>query len=356
MRAQHISSFGGLGTSWDTLAEACPTAHPQYLAEWLEPWWDHLGRGDADWYAVEVRDGSATVAVAPLMLTRRRARGLVALRELRWIGEGLSDQSDVLSARDHRAAGETIGRHLLARSRDWDELRLAAVPAGSPAVAGVLKPLADTRSCDVTVRAAPSYYVDTSTGDWEAYLLTTSKKFVRRDLPRVRRRLAELGEVHLERDACPCVGRLLAIARDVHGARQRELGRPSILDEERQRAFLRDALEGLRRRGLLTAYVLRVGGKEAAYLIGFEMKRVFYAWNMAHHPDFGGASPGKALWASAIQRCFEAEHIDEFNMMRGDTEYKLKWTRASHELLDIRVRNLTTARSATLNALRRRQP
>jgi len=107
---------------------------------------------------------------------------------------------------------------------------------------------------------------------------------------------------------------------------------------------------------VLTAWVLRVGGKEAAYLIGFEMKRVFYAWNMAHHPDFGGASPGKVLWASAIQSCFEADDIDEFNMMRGDTAYKLKWTSASRDLLDIRVRNLSTARSAAVNALRKRRP
>ena len=40
-------------------------------------------------------------------------------------------------------------------------------------------------------------------------------------------------------------------------------------------------------------------------------------------------------------------------MMRGDTEYKLKWTSTSRDLLDIRVRNLATGRSALLNRLRR---
>ena len=119
------------------------------------------------------------------------------------------------------------------------------------------------------------------------------------------------------------------------------------------RVFLTEALEGLRRQGLLSVWTLRVGSDVGGYLMGFETGGVFYAWNMAHNPAYNSASPGKALWASAIQGCFDDGTLDEFNMMRGDTDYKLKWTGTSRELLDIRVRNLSTTRSALLNKLRR---
>jgi CelD/BcsL family acetyltransferase involved in cellulose biosynthesis len=142
-------------------------------------------------------------------------------------------------------------------------------------------------------------------------------------------------------------------AAAIHRARQDELGRESGLADERYAAFVAEALEGLRRLGMLSVWTLHVGQDIGAYLIGFETGGVFYAWNMAHNPAYSAVSPGKVLWASAIQGCFEDKTINEFNMMRGDTDYKLKWTNASRDLLDVRVRNLATARSALLNRLRR---
>ena len=99
----------------------------------------------------------------------------------------------------------------------------------------------------------------------------------------------------------------------------------------------------------------RVGGRLASYLVGFEAWGVLYAWNIAHDPSYGAASPGKALLGSVIEECFSDRAIKEFNIMRGDTAYKRKWTGTTRDLLDIRVRNLATVRSSLLNRLRRPQ-
>jgi CelD/BcsL family acetyltransferase involved in cellulose biosynthesis len=355
MSTAWVTSLDALSTEWDRLATVCPTSHPQYLFDWVEPWCRHIGSRQHTLRILKVEEAGRTVAFAPLMLVRRRVRGGITLRELHWLAAGLTDQHDVLSDGDAGAAGRAAARAVIADRAAWDELRLANVPAGSEAVEAMVTELRSGMKCAVTVRTAPCYYVDTSNGDWEKYLETTSKKFVRRDLPRVRRRLAELGEVSIRRDRTADIGSLMHSASLIHQARQDELGRESGLADPATRAFFTEALERFRERGLLVVWTLRVGDDMGGYLIGFQAGRVFYAWNMAHNPAYSSASPGKVLWASAIQDCFEDEAIDEFNMMRGDTEYKLKWTAVSRDLLDIRVKNLSTLRSATLNRLRKQE-
>ena len=338
---------------WDELARVCSTAHPQYLYDWLEPWWREIGSRRNTLACVGAYQAERLVAVAPLMLVRRRSRGLASLRVLQWLGTGPSDQSDILSRADAEAAGIAVAEHLARNRRSWDELHLQCVLAGSEAVEALLNALRERVKCSTSVKSARQYYIDTG-GGWEHYLATTSKKFVRRDLPRIRRRLAELGELRIDHDRDPDIEALLRMAATIHAARQDELGRESILADSRSRAFLTETLGRLRRQGLLSVWTLRVGSDIGAYLIGFETGGVFYAWNMAHNPAYNAASPGKALWASAIEACFEDPTINEFNMMRGDTDYKLKWTNTSRELLSIRVRNLSTPRSVLLNSLRSR--
>jgi CelD/BcsL family acetyltransferase involved in cellulose biosynthesis len=348
-------SLDDVAPEWDQLATACPTCHPQYLFDWVEPWWRLIGSQRHSLRLLKVEEAGHTVALAPLMLVRRRVRWLVSLRELQWLATGPSDQHDILSAGDAAAAGRAVARRLVQDRALWDELHLDCVPASSQAVEAMLAELSAGLKCSISVKAAPCYYIDTSTGDWDQYLATTSKKFVRRDLPRVRRRLAELGELTIRQDQGVDVDRVMAMASLIHQARQDELGRESGLADLTSRAFLTEAFERFHRRGLLSVWTLGVAGDVGGYLIGFKAGGVFYAWNMAHNPAYSLASPGKVLWASAIQDCFEDRTIDEFNMMRGDTEYKLKWTNTSRDLLDIRVRNLATMRSAALNRLRRRK-
>lgn len=353
MTADFVDSLGPMRATWDELATSTPTSHPQYLLDWLEPWWDHLGSETASFCSVVITEGGETVALAPLVLIRRQARGVVTVRELRWLAMGATDQSDILSRQAPRKAGLAVGEHLCAGKARWDELHLACVPQDSESCMGMLEALRNGMKCDVAVRRDPSFFIDTSSADWAAYLLTTSKKFVRRDLPRVRRRIAELGDARVVRESNLDVDDFLAMASVVHKARQDELGRESLFSSSAYRSFVREAFRRLGKRGAITAWLLRVDQRVAAYLVGLEFRGVFYAWNMAFDPAFGGVSPGKALWASAIEGCFEDAGIREFNMMRGDTAYKSKWTQATRDLLDIRVRNMDTPRSRMLNRLRR---
>jgi CelD/BcsL family acetyltransferase involved in cellulose biosynthesis len=352
MRVETIETLEGLRQTWDRLAEACPTGHPQYLYEWIEPWWRRIGSARHTLFSLRVESDAQIVAIAPFMLVCRRVRGLAPLREIQWLATGPSDQADVLSAGSARDVGTAVAQHLIKCRRSWDELHLQCVPEESEAVLAMLDVLRSGLKCTISVKRTPNYYIDTA-GDWAAYLRTTSKKFVRRDLPRVQRRLAESGDVTVRHDREADIGGLLAQAIPVHRARQHELRRESTLADQDYAGFVADAFEGLKDLGKLSVWVLRVGQDIAGYLVGFEAGGVFYAWNMAHNPAYGAASPGKILWAKAIEGCFEDETIHEFNMMRGDTEYKHRWTSTYRDLLNIRVRNLATARSAFLNGLRR---
>jgi CelD/BcsL family acetyltransferase involved in cellulose biosynthesis len=284
----------------------------------------------------------------------RRARRVIPIREIRWLADGACDQGDILSKGDPRSVGRAVGEWLCQAHDTWDEIHLANVPADSEAVSSLVDTVRAGIACEYLTRSSPSFYIDVSTGDWHAYLATASKKFVRRDLPRIERRLAEIGEVTVTGDRTPEIGALLDDLGAIHFARQTELSRSSLYTDRLYVEFLRDALTLSTSAGRVSVWTMHVGPVIAAYLIGFIDNGVFYAWNMAHNPEFGAASPGKLLWARVIRGCFEDPAIREFSMMRGDTAYKLKWAPQSRDLLDIRVRNRSTRRSTLVNSLRRR--
>jgi CelD/BcsL family acetyltransferase involved in cellulose biosynthesis len=353
METTWLASLDGLRPEWDRLAKQSPTSHPQYLYDWVEPWWRHVGSLLHEVRVMRVEEDGRTIAIAPFMLVRRPIRNLVTLRELRWLASGPSDQSDVLAG-DARSAGRAVGFRLVDDRALWDELHLDAVRAGSPAMEAMLDTLRASMRCSVSVRSAPCYSVDTSTGDWEGYFATRGKRSVRRNLPQDRRRLEELGHVDIRQEHDLPIADLIATFAKLHEARQAELGRQSALTEETNAAFFADAFERFRNQGLLQVWTLHVGDDVGALVVGFKKDGVFYWWNITHNPIYGSGSPGTVLMARVIQACFEDKDIREFDMMRGDTPYKLKWANKSRDLLDIRVRNHATIRSAILNGLRKR--
>jgi CelD/BcsL family acetyltransferase involved in cellulose biosynthesis len=347
------TNLDDIAAEWDELAQASPTRHPHYLLDWLQPWWSCVGSKRHSLRVALVFEGERTTAIAPLMLVERRTHRLATIRELQWLAMGDTDQSDVLCATDQARAGAAVAHHLVRHQGAWDELHLSSVPEGSQAVGSLIEVLRAGLKCEVTIRRHRCLYIDAGGGDWDAHLQSTSRKF-REDLRRIRRRLEDMGELAISQSTTVDLDEFLRLATALHGVRQQELGRETRLATVEFGSFVREALERLQNRGMLLVWTLHVGDTVAAYNLGFRMGSVVYGWNMAHDPAYSSASPGKVLLASAIESCFVDESVGEFNLMRGDTDYKRKWTSTHRDLLDIRVRNFSTPRSALVNSLRRR--
>jgi CelD/BcsL family acetyltransferase involved in cellulose biosynthesis len=79
---------------------------------------------------------------------------------------------------------------------------------------------------------------------------------------------------------------------------------------------------------------LKVDDKIVGYRYGFLYKQRFYDWNTSFDPAYFQYSPGKILVGEAIRSSIE-NRIEEFDFLRGDEEYKLKWTELSRAIYEL---------------------
>jgi len=84
-------------------------------------------------------------------------------------------------------------------------------------------------------------------------------------------------------------------------------------------------------RGWLRLFVLRLDGKPAASLYGFRYGGVFYFYQSGFDPAYAKHSVGLATMALSIKAAIE-EGAEEYDLLRGDEDYKFHWTCTVREL------------------------
>jgi len=161
---------------------------------------------------------------------------------------------------------------------------------------------------------------------WEAINGDMNKDFVRRNINLARNRITRSGYWEIISNPRWDVETIISKASRIHVKRQGELGRKSFYSEELSRKFIFSVLRANEANGYLRTYWLRFENNEIAYMIGFEIKGVFYAWNMAFDSKYANFFLSKLLLFEIIRDCHNRK-LKEFNFMRGEGDYKAKWTK-----------------------------
>ena len=178
----------------------------------------------------------------------------------------------------------------------------------------------------------------------------TSRRFVRKNVNLARNRLARAGGYEVEATTSWEAERVLAEAAPLHAARQGELGRASLLSDPGGLAFLAETIRHHTGRGRFRAYWLRHRGRTIAYMLGFEERGVFHAWNMAFDPEAACFYPSRLLIHEILRDC-HARGMREFDFMRGEADYKSKWTTRGRPRTKLVVKNRTTVYGRALHFL-----
>jgi CelD/BcsL family acetyltransferase involved in cellulose biosynthesis len=200
------------------------------------------------------------------------------------------------------------------------------------------------------VRNEGRYYRVDLARPWEEVMAGTSRRFVRKNVNLARNRLARAGGYDVEATTTWEPERVLAEATPLHAARQEELGRASLLSDKRGRAFLAEVVRHHTLRGRFRAYWLRHRGRAIAYMLGFEERGAYRAWNMAFDPAAASFYPSRLLIHEILRDC-HARGVKEFDFMRGEADYKSKWTTQVHPRTKLVVRNRTTVYGRALHFL-----
>jgi CelD/BcsL family acetyltransferase involved in cellulose biosynthesis len=335
---------------WRRLCAASFKPNFQLEYEMVEAWMRHL-RGDWKLLLLLAYRSNSLLGIFPLMYLDQRRRGLLPFRRIRFLAGTHTDFSGILAdTSDVEDVAGACMRWLQSGEFRWELMVLDDIEGRNPAAAAIADALG---KCGARVdRHEGRYlYIDLAQ-PWEKLWADVSKKFVRRNVSLARNRLMKAGQWSVLDHPGWSVDRVIEEAARIHQPRQAELGRGSSYEDRAWREFARAAMLHQAKSGRLRTHWLELDGTCIAYLIGFVDASVYYAWNMAFLPDFAQFYPSRFLFAEVIRQCHE-KRLTRFSFMRGESEYKEKWTSRSEPNLRFAVRNTKHLYGRIIHSLER---
>ncbi len=290
---------------WAALWRRCSGATPFQAPDWLLPWARRYAPGRAR--AAALRRAGRLEGLAPVFTWE----GALLLA-----GTGPSDRGDWLLA---PGAESMAGRLLEAMAAlpcgDFERIELRQLGPGSTLASAPAPPgWSEERAADEACLVAPLTGEDG---------LGAATKKCRENWRYAMRRIDREGGT-VERVPEGQVPQGMAELARLHGQRWRARGETGVLDDPLLDGFLRDAAPGLARSGLLRLYRLRFGAEAAAVLLVLAGRRAHHYYLGGFDPGRAALSPSAALVGFAMARA-AGEGAAEFDFLRGDEPYKLRW-------------------------------
>ncbi len=274
-----LEEFKGLALEWELLLNTAPR-HSLFLTwEWLYYWAKHY-LGDNRLRILLAFDGhERLVGIAPFYLRTTRARGLISVRELRFLGSEAvcSSYLDLIVNEQHKPAVlQSLYRYLFNEARgEWDILTLSEVPAESSTLdlwnelfdeAGKVGEVVNTTSCPVILLPEDLCTYRAGLGRSKRYSLQRKTKY-----------LQEAGRAEYSRATIPAdVEAAFESVVTLHQQRWSSRSGGGVFTDERARRFHRDIVGVLSERGRVSMDLLSLDGRPIAGIYGFVYQGAYY--------------------------------------------------------------------------------
>lgn len=334
---------------WNKALQSSGSGNVHSTFEWLSTWWKHFGQ-DKKLLVILVKESDRVVGIAPLMIESiPRIRGLMPHRTIRFLGEGPSDYADFIINGDR---GQVIGLildHLQKISNRWDEIDLAEIREDSPNVATLMDEALERNLKPQIIPGVNSCYLPLDQ-DWGTYFSSLGKRHKAAINRTIRKATREKGDLEFVRKhPSEDLDYLMNKIGEIHRQRSQVKGRNSLF--ETKEAFVREIVSSFAEQGQTDLSILKIGGKVAAYSLGFDYQKVVYIWNVAFDPAYKSFAPGLLTFRFLIEDCMNNGY-QEFDFMRGEEPYKEEWTKLTRRNYRITMTN-PAFRSRVLRGLLR---
>jgi CelD/BcsL family acetyltransferase involved in cellulose biosynthesis len=321
-----------LAADWSALVDESHPGAPFHTFAWISSWWNAFSTGRES-LVLLARDRARVCGVLPLYGERTALGG----RRLRLMGDGIvgSDFLGAIARREHRAQVSRAFADQLA-ALDADELQLDDLAQEDPLAVALGDGEIEPRYRCPFVRVA---------GGFDEFLDAlpegAGQQFRRR-----RRWLEKFPDYHVEELSAPAeVARGLDVLFALHRRRWELEGGSDAIDGPRTEAFHRAAANALAERGWSRVFLLHAGGAPRAALYGWRHADRFVFYQAGHEPSWRPRSVGTVLLGEIFERVFK-NRLAEFDFLRGDESYKLRWATGWRET--VRVRRIGRALRARL--------
>ncbi|MEM7393600.1 MAG: GNAT family N-acetyltransferase, partial [Verrucomicrobiota bacterium] len=220
-------------------------------------------------------------------------------------------------------AVDRLAKAIEACKTDWDVLHLKGIAHDDNRVLTALQQACPQHTLAVSHRYI-SPYLELE-GTYHDYTMRRSRNF-RKQLKRDRKRLEERGSLLIEqgetldsREAVDSVHRIT----NQSWKSQRGTG---LFQHPALRDFMIDLFDATREAGTLMTRFLTSNGERIAHEVCFRHHGRVYSYNSCFNAAFANASPGEVLTAAVLEEAW-ASGCTEYDMLRGDEDYKLRWSK-----------------------------
>jgi CelD/BcsL family acetyltransferase involved in cellulose biosynthesis len=297
-RVETAEAVERLAPDWDALAARAPQRSLFASAAWLRLWWRHFGESRR-LLVLAAREEGELVGVAPLLVTRRRMRGL-PVRELGFAINGCSQRSDFVIDAGRKDVAAALAGAIADRAGDWDVARFDGMAEAAGAWAA-LEPALAARGVRGSAPWTWTSLAIELDADFDAWLAARPRHF-RKILRQAEGHLRKLGEPRLERCSEPdaldaALERLLAVERRSWKVREGE----AIATQSGWAPFYRDVAQVFAASRACEIRVLVAGDRDLAANFVVRDGDVAYGLRTCYDEAFASASPGRNLMAFLVR-------------------------------------------------------
>lgn len=301
------TSFAGLRDEWISLQAEANARGPFLSWEWQRLWWETFAEQE-QLYLLAVREGGATLGIAPLALRD----GAVCFA----CGSEVSDFLDLVARRgSEEAVAEAVAAHLC--EGDWREVDLCCMHPEAAALR-FFPAFFERRGLLVETPQLDTSPIVDLPGDWESFEAALSKKD-RHELRRKARRLASEAQARSyvltgseigsrEVDDFVALHRLSAPAK-------------AAFMDERMEGYFREVFRRFSHDGYIRLYFLEVDGRRVSTALCFDPGDEILLYNSGYDPAYARLSVGLLLKAFCVKDAV-ALGRRRFDFLRGSERYK----------------------------------
>ena len=319
-----LKDFESIEPAWNSLLKRSNVDNPFLTFEWQYTWWEMFGKGKK-LYIVVAKIDDQIVGIGPFMVSR-----FSVFKILEFIGTGLSDYLGIIWEKDQAQVVNDILHFLLKRKGDWNVINLRDIADIGPVEKGFSR---DGISLDMRLyERCPYVEINQFWPDYIKGKGSNFNKHMKYNLSKI----DKLGNVEL----IYCDGRsdsgdkLAQTVWEIEKESWKQSAGTAHFANEGRRGFLGRIIDKFAARDWMDAILLRINGEIVAYSIGFKYNSKAYNYEVGYKESCPGA--GTYLTWNHIKKAFE-KGFGEFDFLRGDESYKLRWTKEHHDVYQLVV-------------------
>ena len=315
--------------NWNRLSEAAESTNVFSTFAWFHAWNRYFSSGHGERRHPEVlvvKERDAVAGVSPLIY--RKASGLgLAVRKLEFLEIG-SDYNDLVVGSDPAVLSTAVVQYLLESKSRWDIVDLLNLRATDEERTAIDKALSRSGLLYRILPwgRCPYLPIDAPWCDMIKKLSYSSRRTFRNQQHRLERLQAQGLRVRIIDQPGPAeLEILIELERQ-----KRTRGEPAAPFFAKYESVFHALFETLGTGGWLFLAIMEMGDKPIACQLGFRCGKKLWDYFTAYDASFSHLSPGTMLIPAIIDHGF-AQGCTEYDFLRGDEPYKMRWSTGCHD-------------------------